>query len=124
MEPIIIKGSDELPEIILDKINSKFEFSGRSLPEDATEFYQPVQSWISDYIKNPNPVTILNFHLEYFNSSSARRIVEILMQLEQLLETPNKVTVVWHYEMNDDLMKARGEEIRAVIEIPFEIRGF
>ena len=57
MKPINITGTHQIPEITLDKKNSKFEFSGPSLPEDAIEFYAPIHRWINNYIENPNETT-------------------------------------------------------------------
>ena len=61
-------------------------------------------------------------NLDYFNSSSARNIVEMLFILEKITETGNEVKVTWLYQEEDDVMKSRGEEIQSVVELPFEIK--
>ncbi len=45
MEVVNIKGTDDTPNVILDKDNAQFEISGRSLPEDVTMFYEPILPW-------------------------------------------------------------------------------
>ena len=49
MEPLIINKTDDTPAIHLDKASKKFEFSGKSLPEDVSTFYAPVFQWIAQY---------------------------------------------------------------------------
>jgi len=53
MEVINIKGTEDTPDVILDKENEKFEISGRSLPEDVNMFFEPIMDWIDEYSENP-----------------------------------------------------------------------
>ena len=72
MEIINLEGTEDTPKIILDKTNKIFEISGRSLPEDSAEFYQPVLEWLAEYAKDPLPETTFDFKLEYFNTASSK----------------------------------------------------
>jgi hypothetical protein len=55
MEIISLEGTEDTPKIILDSKNGIFEISGRSLPEDTAEFYQPVLEWLDKYAES-NPL--------------------------------------------------------------------
>ena len=107
----------------MDKENNRFEISGRPLPEDAFGFYAPIHEWLEAYVEDPNLSTELIMNLDYFNSSSARNIVEMLFILEKITESENEVKVIWLYKEEDDVMKGRGEEIESVVELPFEIKA-
>ena len=122
MQKLEITNTVDTPYLLLDKEQNKFEISGRSLPEDSFGFYGPIHKWLEDYVNSPNPSTELVMHLDYFNSSSARNIVEMLFILEKIKDTGNEVKVTWLYNKEDDVMKSRGEEIESVVELPFEIR--
>ena len=123
-EAINIEETEDEPKVVLDKINNVFEISGRSLPEDTTKFYNPIREWVEKYVKYPNLVTEFLFKLEYFNSSSAKQIVNILVNLEQIHKTGKEIKVIWYYNKNDELMEARGKEIGGVVDIPFELRTY
>ena len=123
MEKLELASTDDTPYLILDKMGNRFEISGRSLPEDAIGFYGPIHDWLEAYVEDPNPSTELLMNLDYFNSSSARNIVEMLFILEKITESDNEVNVVWLYKEEDDVMKGRGEEIESVVELPFEIKA-
>ena len=62
METLIIEGTEDSPQIVLDLKANILEISGRSLPEDVNTFYEPMMSWIEEYPKDPLgvPSLILN----------------------------------------------------------------
>jgi len=59
--------------------------------------------------------------LEYFNSSSARQVMEIIILLEKIQTNGHKVKVIWLYEEGDEMSQERGEEIKVVSKLPFDI---
>lgn len=121
-ESIFLKGSDDTPEVLFDKAKGIFEISGRSLPEDIVKFYQPIQKWLKEYVEDPNDETEFVFHLDYFNTSSTRKIIELIFELENIQKKGKKVKVIWKYASDDELMEEKGSEIKSVIKLPFEMR--
>src|SRR5687767_955381 len=81
MDILNLEGTEDTPKIILDKKNGIMEISGRSLPEDSTEFYKPVLDWIENYANDPNSSTVFVFKLEYFNTASSKLILDLLYAL-------------------------------------------
>jgi hypothetical protein len=51
---------------------------GRSIPENVIDFYQPILRWIDEYAQNPLPETLVHMKFEYFNTSSSKRIFDIM----------------------------------------------
>lgn len=119
---INIKGTEDSPKVVLNKEKKEFEISGRSLPEDAEKFYTPIYSWIENYVKDPLSNTEFKFNLEYFNSSSVKQIVKILIRLEQIAKAGKSVRITWLYDIDDELIKLKGEEIKAILNIPLELK--
>ena len=117
-EKLIIQAAEDTPQVILDKENNKFEISGKSLPEDACEFYSPIKKWLIDYCKSPNETTIFNCKFNYFNSATARKLVEIFSVLESLKEKNAKI--VWQCKKDDSVIIDKGQELDYLINIPFE----
>ncbi len=123
-EALIIEETEDTPKVVLNKTNNTFEISGMSIPEDASKFYYPVNKWIEEYVKNPNSSTEFILKFEYFNSSSAKQIVELLSKLEKIKESDKRIKVIWHYDKEDELMETRVEAFKSVIDIPFEIKQY
>ena len=123
-EPLHISSTADKPEINLDSKANVFEILGKSLPEDAKSFYDPVITWFEEYANAPNEATVFNLKLNYFNSSSARKLVELLSVLEKIQEGGKEVKIVWHYKTYDTIMKERGEEVEMVLDVPFELKEY
>lgn len=120
MEIINIEGTEDTPKIILDKTNKIFEISGRSLPEDSAEFYQPVLDWLSEYAKDTLPETIFDFKLEYFNTASSKLILDVLTVLEDIENT----IVHWYFYEDDEDMEEAGEEFSELVDVKFELKPY
>jgi len=120
MEVINIKGTEDTPNVILDKENGKFEISGRSLPEDVNMFFEPIMDWIDEYSEEPLDKTVFDFKLEYFNTASSKVILDILLKFEEIVENGKDVLVKWHYHEDEEDMLEAGEEYADIVEIPFE----
>jgi hypothetical protein len=120
MEALIVKEDEGIPRIVLDKDKDVFEISGNSLPEDMIGLYSPVFKWIDEYKKQPNPETKLVVKLNYFNSSSSKAILDIIISLSDLIYQGFKVKVVWHYLDMDDDNLSTGKEFEGVTKIPFQ----
>lgn len=120
MQAIKIKGSDDTPNVILDKDNGIFEISGRSLPEDVAAFYEPILEWLEDYAENPLDKTVFNFKLEYFNTASSKLLLDVLLKLEDMFDDGKEIMVRWHYPDDDEDMEEAGEEYADIVEVPFE----
>lgn len=120
-QPLKITGSDELPEVTLDKEKNEFSIKGRSLPEDSFGFYKPIITWLEDYIKDPNSITTFHVFLEYFNSSSVKQVFFLLSKLENLIRNGKEAKIIWHYQSGDELMKTKGTEFKKMLQVPFEM---
>lgn len=116
-----IKGTEDTPEIVFDMGTNEFSITGRSLPEDASEFYAPVLNWMKWYLELPNPSTELRLYLDYFNSSSVKQILNLLMLLEEPAKTGKNVKITWQYAEDDDLMEIKGNELKSMVNVPFEV---
>ncbi len=120
MEPLIYEESTETPGITLNKENGTFKMWGKSFPEEATKFYEPIINWLDEYIQNPNEKTTFVFKMDYFNSASSTRILEMLYTLDKLYNSGRKVIIQWHYlEIDDDMLES-GKEFSEMINAPVE----
>lgn len=119
MNTINLEGKSDTPKILFDPENDIFEISGRSLPEDATVFYEPILDWLNAYAENPNNKTVVHFKLNYFNTASSKMLLDILLIFEELSEK-NDVLIKWFYPEDDEDMQEAGEEYDEIVEVDFE----
>lgn len=121
MRSINLKSTEDTPQVEYLGGDNVLKIFGRSLPEDAWSFYEPVIEWASVYSPSTTDTAlIIELFLEYFNSSSGRYILELLSTLEK--KGSSNVKVVWKAEEDDDLMVEKGEEFSSLVDLPFEIQ--
>lgn len=120
MDILKLDGTEDTPQIIMDKANKVFELSGRSLPEDSAEFFQPVLDWLDSYKGAPNNSTTFTFKLEYFNTASSKLILDILSKLEEV----EGASVEWFFHEDDEDMEEAGEEFSELVDVPFEFKTY
>lgn len=123
MEALILEASEFTPLVKLDPKSGVLSISGESRPENAGKYYEPIIKWIEQYQSylksNPTNVTVV-FKYEYFNSTSAKYIMDILKQLDLGFASGNKISVEWHYDPLDEDMRDSGEEFSKLVKVPFQ----
>ncbi len=123
-DEVLIKGSAETPEVMLNSHDGEIRFSGRSMPEDAKSFYQPLKEWIQKYAENPAPGTRVVFGYEYFNTASSKMIMEVIEEVKKIAEKDNQLKLEWHYLEDDDDMLEAGEDYEDMLDVNFEFVSF
>lgn len=117
----MILATDESPQIHFDPTRGMLDISGKSLPENIEEFYEPLEESVRAYIVHPQQTTTINFDMIYLNSSSTKKVLEIITLFENIFRKGNKVALNWYHEAFDEDMKEEGEEFARLTEIPVTI---
>ncbi|MDX1904493.1 MAG: DUF1987 domain-containing protein [Thermonemataceae bacterium] len=122
MENLIIEPTNKTPRVNFNAISGKMELSGRSIPENAFQFYDELSRWLDDYSKTPAKETVFNFKLEYFNTSSSMYVLGILKKLERMHLEGKKITICWYYDIEDEDMLQTGEDLKQIVkEVPMQM---
>ena len=117
-----IKSTNKTPFIKFDPNSGVLEMKGRSIPENAVEFYKPLVDWLDKYAQNPQDKTVVNVQLEYFNTSSSKCILDVFKKLEDINKQEGKEVVInWYYEEDDEDMLEAGEDYQSILKIPFKM---
>lgn len=114
-----IKGTSKSPEI--DFKPGFLTIEGRSIPENAILFYEPIISWLDKYLQNPEALTKVNLTIEYLNSSSNRFIYNILKMFDDAYHSGSNIVVNWYYEEDDDTMRNTGLDFQSLVSLPFRL---
>jgi hypothetical protein len=118
MEELRILPTKNTPEIILNP-TGMFRIKGRSIHENVTDYFAPVEDWVSLYIMNPADVTCVDINLEYFNSASAKVFIHLLQKITYVTLKHKKFIFNWYYEDGDEDILERGEYFASVLDVPF-----
>jgi hypothetical protein len=116
MDNIKIEATERTPEIDFKFDTRKFAIKNESYPEDVTEFYGPVMDQFKAWIANQNGTDIIfDFELIYFNSSTAKVLMDLFDLLDEVAQE-NTVVINWIYEADDDNMEELGEDFSEDLE--------
>jgi SiaC family regulatory phosphoprotein len=121
MEAIYTKPSFKTPEIKFNPEDNQFFIKGRSLPEDAREYYEPYKKWLTEYFSEPKADSDFVFELNYFNTSSSKMVLDILYILRNAFNNGTKLNIIWRYEQEDEEMQEAGQDYEAIIKIPIKM---
>jgi histone H3/H4 len=125
MRKLFIERTTNSPKVNFDPENNIFEISGESRPPDVAGFYTEILNWFDDYstylsksqlVKDP---VVFNFDFEYFNSSSAKYILDFCKQIAAVRSKGKEVGVIWNYEKDDNDMLEVGKEMSRIARVPF-----
>ena len=97
MENLIIKGTIDTPRVEFFN-TGELLIEGKSCPVTVTRFYEPLFVWITGL--RADKVT-LNINLEYINSASVKKILDLLKVLDANRNV-SEIVINWHYEEGDD----------------------
>ena len=110
------------PLVILNPAEAKYLISGESRPENANKFYEPLLNWFLEFKKEAKDKKIdFEFKFVYFNSTSAKYIMDLLKQFDTLYSEGYPISVRWFYDPEDEDMKESGEEFAKLVKIPIEL---
>lgn len=122
MENIYIEHTFHTPEVYFDMEEHKLHIVGKSYPEDASRFYEPVVAWLEGNIFEIKDKFSVEFQFDYFNTSSSKYILRIFLILEDFKKAHPEValSIIWKYHPNDEEMMESGQEYQQFVTIPFE----
>lgn len=125
MEAYFSEQSAKTPFIQFDAQSGKFEMKGKSIPENSKIFYSNMFDWLDQYIATPSPTTTLDIQLDYFNTSSAKCVIDLFKKLENIEKNgKGKVIINWHYNEDDGDMQEAGQDYQSIVKVTFNLISF
>jgi hypothetical protein len=117
MENLYMKSTPFTPEVDFSK-NGHLTLSGRSLPENALKFFEPLLEWVQNYSGDS---IVCDIKLEYYNTTTSRLLFELLEYLVDMLEREELKTceINWHYETGDEDHFEAGKYFEELLDHPF-----
>lgn len=121
MNLLKIEATKSTPFVHFNSNEKELIISGKSYPENPTEFFTPIIDWIKEYVDKHNGEIIFNLKLTYLNTSSTK----VFMSLFDFLETQNQngksIKIDWHFEKGNEMAKESGEEFKEDLNLNFNI---
>lgn len=111
MDMIDIAATARTPLLSFKPAEGSFLLEGESYPEDTKKFYDAPLASVYAYLQQSTlPPSKFVFRLKYFNSSSAKVLMDLFVAIEEAAVAGHTMSVEWHYAEDDDNMQELGEE--------------
>lgn len=118
MKNISIKsyhGAYYIPGVEFNADNGICELFGESYLEDTLAFYAPLVEWLENFLKNEDKKLVFNFKLHYYNTSSSKCIVDILVLFKEFKDKGSEIDVNWFFNDKSDDSEEEIEEVEDFI---------
>jgi len=120
MEAYIVHGTAKTPEITLNPAASTLEIKGRCIPENTIEFFARILEAVEEFGKSKPKKFEMTIHLEYFNTSSSKCLLDLFKNTEVLLKNGTEVSITWVYDQDDEEWLDVGKDYESMTEVPFK----
>jgi hypothetical protein len=117
---VLNEKTNRMPGVSLDAENHAVLLEGEAYPEDVAAAFEPLMTSISTTLaeSGETPMTV-KFQLQYFNSGSSRKILEIIKMIDASDTAHN---IEWLADPEDDEMIDHGNRLsRAVSKAGFTV---
>jgi hypothetical protein len=121
MENLRIDATVKTPFVDFDQESGIMLIQGRSIPQDAEIFWEPILKWFYAYSVKPAEKTYFIFDFEYFNISSSKRVLFLLYKMAEMVESGIDIEVEWRCQDGDRDMREVGNDYACMVNVPFNI---
>lgn len=113
MDTINKQATPNTPEVqFID--GEKLILKGRSIPQDAKSFYQPLIDWAAK-LNTRHLAVVIN--LEFMNSASAKNLLTMLKKFDSNSNIKT-ITITWYYEEGDEESLISGQIFEKLLKKP------
>ena len=114
MNDFFVEETHRTPRIEGSVQKGTLSISGKSLPEDAKDFYLPFKEWLIKFFESPSPKLSVIIELEYFNTATSKVLVDMMINFEKLRDQ-KEIEVVWIYDEDDLEMQEVGGDFKLLL---------
>lgn len=121
----LIEATEKTPKVEYKSDKHELTIEGICIPELTHEFFKPVINFINEAEKNDNFKDFaLTVNLHFFNTGSARYILELMKNVQRLKQKGISIKYKWFYNEEDEDIEEAGRSYSFILNEPFEMIPF
>ena len=111
MKNLFIAAGERSPEVDFRFEEHHLALRGEAFPEDAAAFFGPLLKQLAVYCESIRGQDLqVEVQLEYFNTSSATALMNLIQTLEASARSGTRVAARWIWQEGDEVMREFGED--------------
>ena len=100
------------PYILVDEEKSYMKLEGRCFHEKVGEFFMEINGWLDCYLATDFKIFTFDNELAYFNSSTTKLLLNLLLKLDSHASAEKEIIVNWITTSDNDIMIECGEDFK------------
>lgn len=116
-----IEATEKTPRIEYNSVTGELLMEGICIPEQTHDFFKPVLHFIDTLETAPPKDFTLTANLHFFNTGSARYILEVMKNARKLKDKGVNVRFKWRYNEEDEDIEEAGRSYSFILNEPFEM---
>lgn len=109
------------PFVNFDASTGTCEISGESFPEKTEDFYGMLMGWLNQYMDEVGKPIDFTFALTYFNTSSSKRLLHMMILLREYVDKGGSVTARWNYDPEDLDLEEDIEDLKVISKLDLNL---
>jgi hypothetical protein len=117
MENLFIPAMERSPEVDFRFRENRLSLKGEAYPEDAAAFFGPLLKQLGSHCEEVRGQDLdAEIRLDYFNTSSAKALMNMMQILENTARGGSRVTLRWCFQKDDEVMREFGEDFSTELQ--------
>lgn len=110
------------PYILVDEEQHYMKFEGESFHENVIAYYQEVCEWLKNYLHTNFSVLTFDCCMQYFNSSTTKLLLNMLLDMDAAAVNGKKIIVNWITTKDNEIILECGEDFQEEMKnLQFEL---
>ncbi|MDR1813158.1 MAG: DUF1987 domain-containing protein [Candidatus Fibromonas sp.] len=100
------------PYVLIDEEKSYMKLEGRCFHEKVAEFFEEANDWLERYLASDFGVFTFDCAIDYFNSSTTKLLLNMLLKMDRHASAEKKIIVNWIASKNNGIIIECGEDFK------------
>jgi len=100
------------PYVLIDEEKKFMRIAGESFHENIVEFFQEINSWLEEYLASDFDAFTFECEMKYFNSSTAKLLLNMLLHMDDYASDDKKIIVNWITTQDNEIIIECGEDFQ------------
>ena len=106
------QNTTSTPYILIDEEKSYMKIEGRSFHENVVEFFKEISDWLDNYLTSDFKTFTFDCVMNYFNSSTVKVLLNIILKMDKYASNDNKIIVNWITTRDNEIITECGEDFQ------------
>lgn len=110
------KKTESSPYLLIDEKKGYMMMEGKSFQENVGDFFQEVIEWLDGYLATNFGEFTFDCKMDYFNSSTFKGLLNIILKMDKYSVGGNKAIVNWIADSDNEVIIECAEDFQEVID--------